>query len=436
MSAVTPLARTPVSVSSRTVLTERLTPLQIFLLSNIVWLALLIIAPVSPRWPPELLPLLLYASCVVCILAGLALPHLMRMQFTPVPTDRRHFELLFKICLYLGAIGLGLKIIDLIVYRNVEVSLDFIENRKASEIAQTSALSSAAAFLQPYGVSAFVLTCVATKLGIHQRLDPRAMAVGLGVLLLPVVFGSRSTIMIAGIEVGFLTLLLLRKLTQRMIALGLATTVGFMFVFAIIFATRLQLAGVDYRFAARYSAYTLVTPLNEDYLAVIEAADYATGSLLAAFASILQYILSGAFEFFYLVELKSENFSLGGRQFFIIPKIINVINGVPATTMAYTDYIETPRVGVFQTLYGPMYIDFGYYCMFFAFAFGVVVELVRMRVIAGDYSALPLHLFFIMTIALAPIESGLGMNAGIIAAFSYASLFAFAALMRLFVSRR
>jgi hypothetical protein len=54
------------------------------------------------------------------------------------------------------------------------------------------------------------------------------------------------------------------------------------------------------------------------------------------------------------VELKSENFSLGGRQFFIIPKIINVINGVPATTMAYADYLETPRVGVFQTLYGPM----------------------------------------------------------------------------------
>jgi hypothetical protein len=289
-TAIASMTLSKAPVFSSAVLVERLTPLQIFVLSNAVWLALLIIAPVSPRWPPDLLPLFLYASCVVCILAGLALPHLMRISFKPVATDRRHFNFLFKLCLVLGAVGLGLKIIDLIAYRNVEVSLDFIENRKASEVAQTSALSSIAAFLQPFGVSAFVLTCVGAKLGIHRRPDPRAMAIGLGVLLLPVVFGSRSTIMIAGIEVGFLTLLLLRRLTQKMVVLAMLVTVGFMFVFAVIFATRLQLAGVDYRFAARYSAYTLVAPLNEDYLAVIEAADYATGSMLAAFASILQYI--------------------------------------------------------------------------------------------------------------------------------------------------
>jgi hypothetical protein len=371
-------------------------------------------------------------TCVLALLAGLYTPHILGIRFKVEPLSPRQFKFIYQLCFIAGCIGLGLKLVDLIIYRNVEISTDFIENRQASALVKSSSLASAAAFLQPFSVAALVLTVVATKLGIHRRLDSKGVAVGIAVLFLPVIFGSRSTILIGAIEIGFLTLLTRRQITSNMILAATALFIGMLLIFALIFSSRLQLGGVDFKVAARYSAYTLVTPLNETYLSIIETADYATGSMLAAFASILQYVLSGVFEFFYLIELKDENFTWGARQFFFIPKAINVISGNITATSMYTEMLENPRVGVFQSLYGPMYIDFGYYAMVFAFGLGFFIETVRMRVIAGDYTALPLHLFLMMTLALAPMESGLGMNAGIIAAVTYAMVMVLGSFGRLF----
>jgi hypothetical protein len=402
---------------------ERITPVRALALSYIIWLVLYALTPISPRWPNDNGPLFLFAASTLTLVLGFAMPHILGIKFQPIKIGNFNFLKLYRFCLFLGALGLVLRLIDLLVFKNVELTIDIVENRNAASTSGASSFSAVAALFVPMGFAALVLSAVAVKLGIQRRVAPAAIVVGLGAMLLPVVFGSRSSLLLAAGQLGCLALLLMPQITRRMAVIG-ATTGGVMiFVLALLFMARLEQMGRDYKFTARYSAYTQVAPLQEDYLAVIDGAEPAVGLALTAYASILQYALHGLFEFFYLVELKIDNFSGGDHQFFFVSKMVKVVSGGNnAAVVAYAEMLENPRAGVFQSLFGPAYIDFGYFCIVFMFVFGFAAEIVRLRVRAGDYMLLPAHLYLLMTFLLAPIVSGVVMNAGSITLFSYLSL--------------
>jgi hypothetical protein len=228
--------------------------------------------------------------------------------------------------------------------------------------------------------------------------------------------------LISGLQLGFLALLIVTKITHRMKVVASTLVVAAIIVFAVVFALRLEKMGMDYKTSIRYSAYTQVAPLDPGYLAIIDAADPAVGLMLAAYASIPQYIVHGVFEFFYLVELKEDGFTWGSYTFYVLPKLYSVLTGNIDYTFEYVGVIDNPRGGVFQTIFGSSYIDFGPYVVIFVFFLGFVIELSRMRAMAGDHAAVPLYLYFLMTCALSPIESGLTASGGFITVLSHLSL--------------
>jgi hypothetical protein len=412
----------PLIRPSPVIFIERVTPATVLLWSFGAWLALLIVTPVTPRWPSTAWPVVLFLLSLSAMIGGTIAPTLLNLHFKRVTVGPRNFNTVYMISLFLGLIGLGLKTYDLFVLRNIELSLEFVENRAASAATKASILSSFAAFLLPFGSAALILTVIGTRLGYHRRLDPKAIVIAAVGTLLPVIFGSRSTILIAGLQLGFLALLVVKTITYRMKLIASLLVVGAVVLFAVLFALRLEKMGMDYKVSIRYSAFTQVTPLDSGYLAIIDGVDPALGLMLTAYASILQYMLHGVFEFFYLVDLKENDFTGGSYIFFIVPKIYSVLTGSLDYTFAYAGQVDNPRGGVFQSIFGSAYIDFGPFVIIFVFFLGFIMELSRMRAMAGDYAAAPLYMYFLMTCALAPIESGLTAAGGIITVMSYAAI--------------
>lgn len=372
---------------------------------------------------------MLFLSMLGLVL-GFAMPHLLGLRFSNLDIGPANTRTLFRVCLAIGAVGVVLRFVDLVVLRGVSLAVDITENRKAGGDAGASGLSTAAAVLAPFAFAALVLSCCAVRRGIEARISPLAALLAGAVMLLPIVFGSRSTILLAAGQLGCLAILLLPRITPRMVAVSAVVGVVMIVTFAVLFMLRFEQTGVDYKVAARYSAYTHVTPLHDDYLAIIDTADREVGVALAAYASIVQYYTHGLFEFFWLIELKSADFSWGDYQFFFVSKFWNVLTGQTKIVPSYFEFIENPRAGVFQGLYGPAFIDFGYFSFAFLLALGFVCEVARLRVRAGDDALMSFYVYLLFTMLLAPCLSGIIMSGGSVTLTSFFAVAVLGSMLR------
>ena len=148
----------------------------------------------------------------------------------------------------------------------------------------------------------------------------------------------------------------------------------------------------------------------------------STGPLLASAVSLLQYFIHGVFEFFYLVELKSDNFTYGDTIFFFVSKMTSYLTGGATALSTLEIDARNPRGGTFQSFFGPAYIDFGQFVVLFCLVFGVFVGLVRRAVVSGNVYAFPLYIFLLMNLLIIPCVSGLLMYAGSISLMVYIGL--------------
>ena len=159
-------------------------------------------------------------------------------------------------------------------------------------------------------------------------------------------------------------------------------------------------------------------------MSIIDGAG-AMGPLFAGYASMLQYYTSGLFEFFYLVDLKTDNFGNGTYTFFFLPKIIALLTGggYEARLADMGNEILNPRSGVFQSFFGPIYLDFGNFVPVFCVIFGAIAGFLRAAVRRGNAFAFPLYAFMLMQSLTAANLPSLSMNAAILSNLSLAILF-------------
>ena len=140
---------------------------------------------------------------------------------------------------------------------------------------------------------------------------------------------------------------------------------------------------------------------------------------------MLQYFISGLFEFIYLVDLKTDNFGGGSYTFFFIPKLFAFIAGgaYDARLADMGNDLLNPRSGVFQSFFGPLYLDFGLYMPLFCVIFGVIAGFLRCLVLRGNLFAFPLYAFMLMQLLTASSLPSLSMNAAILSNLSLAFVY-------------
>lgn len=394
---------------------DRLTPYNAAAGSFAAWTFVFALAPIDPRWSENISGYLLILLGVAGLLLGAKLPEASGLKPAHVAISETACRRALTICVALGFLGLAFKVYDTLFLRNVDFTQNTAVAREQLGRGETSVMSVIAAALLPFGNAALLLGWLARQQGIIKNISVSAWLVAAAPGVFSVLVGSRSSLLIFAFLILAAYLNLAPRINLwRVVVIALAG-VGAVSIFATIFVSRVEVSGMTMLMAARYSAYTQVVPLQPWAMAVIdEGGEF--GPLIAGYASILQYFTSGIFEFLYLVELKQGDFAGGSYTLFFIPKVLGLITGggFEARLADMSNEILNPRTGVFQTFFGPLYIDFGYFLPIACGVFGAIAGFLRLAVLRGNIFAFPLYVFMLMQLMLAASLPSLSMNAAIL----------------------
>ena len=402
---------------------DRLTPGRALSASILIWIVAFTFAPIEPRWSDIIEGYALFVLCIISLFLGMAMPFAMQIKINRVFFSEKICKNAIVICSLLGTLGLIFRLYDLFVLRGLSAELDFISARSLAARTEASFISVLAAATLPFGIAALLVTFYSKAVGFISRINYLYLISALLPVPIPFIFGSRSGLLIFLLMILVAAVNLMKQIRLRDIASVIFAGALVLFLFSIVFLNRLEASGISFLYAARFSAYTQVLPLTPAASSVIENAGELSASL-AGFASLLQYLLHGAFEFLYLVELKQENFAFGANSFFFVPKIIDVLFGTGNVNANQLNIIAlNPRIGVFQTLMGGLYLDFGYFSPIVCLALGFYTSIIRLHIQSGNVFAFQLYCLFVSQMLLALYVDGFAAYASVLSNLGYYFMF-------------
>lgn len=145
---------------------------------------------------------------------------------------------------------------------------------------------------------------------------------------------------------------------------------------------------------------------------------------------IMQYYLHGLFEFGLLWDYSNfaTGHAYGAAQFFPYVKALEIlgITTIPATSLLF------PRIGVFTSFFGPLWVDFGWFGPFFMVAFGMLAKRLGKAVAANSVAAVPLYSYLVTVILLMPVGNLISSAQGV---YILNAFLIFAVVTRLVVGR-
>ncbi len=311
-----------------------LTPASVLLSMCLAWLAIFWLAPVEMYAPATSAPYLLLGSCSGGAVRGLVLfePRSLPTPMADRDDEYQRLRLLYRVAFVLGILGIVLRVIDWVFLRGLTIDTGFMENREKIETAGSNAFSMASTLLIPFTVVPYMLYAVARRNGM--RVGRTWMSIGLALLwpLLTIVIGSRSSMFMS---IGMLAVARLSifprtsKLAVAAIVLGFLALI---YLGGLLFIARLTEIGLKVENVIRFSAFTHLVPVtNEYYSSMSTLPRLAEGQLHLSRRHSAQYVLHGVPEFTYLVEHYTKSDQWGLYGFCLLPKIIGRRYGASAT---------------------------------------------------------------------------------------------------------
>lgn len=390
--------------------TNRISGAKVLIFAWTVWGICYFVSPTNPQFFGTPATLALFVGANVTLLAGLTAPIFPR----PDPTARRRplsaglVTWLEKVVLALvgmGLLALVTRTIDYFVFRGLSLGDTFGEAREALSAAGPNAVSGVSALLAPAGMAAGILALPLLAQGRKSRTVYAGVALFLLTPISSFASGSRSALLMTMTALGITLLLVLPKLTRRLLALALLAAGGAFALSMHFFISRLEETLYPLEFFALNSGYTELVPPTPEAIDLIRTLNPPLDQLYFYVLSILQYATHGVFEFFLLLDIKagapvSDPLQWGRFQFIIVDQILKVVS--PPNEVVDLGELN-PRTGLFSTFWGPAYFDFGTWLPLYGFAFGFVGNFFQSRVRRGDVYALPLYGLLLYQIALVPM---------------------------------
>lgn len=358
---------------------------------------------VFESWQPyailALYSLIFYAS--MYLFCGLRRGRVVRCEIN-VPVYRRLVNFIFMI----GFIGLTIRIVDRVFMRaGGQISLDFMANRQVFAAEGGGILALLGGVLSSFllFLPAFI---AASRMAGEKRLRHWLMLLFCCVYALfdMLLQGSRSGVVIF-VSVVMLSLLVTRYVRVRpfsaLCIFGLAVvTVWAAGMLFWIRTTQMGLDPIASMSISGYAKFAAASPGLIDYLG--KEGVEGMGGLVYAFTHLSQYMTHGVYEFFYITESVEEPATYGMLSFYIPVKIWFVSIGGGGLEVLLQD--AQLRPGVYTTLFGPLYYDFGLYGGLVACAFfGAVVGRVSRNLMNGNFAFLPMYLLFVTFVAYFPV---------------------------------
>ena len=392
---------------------RKMTPIACVLVMMAIWAALYVVAPLEPYGAPTLYPYLLLGASFAALLLGFCMFEPRRL---PAPAlDREEFRAslvqLYKVSYALGFLGIAFRAIDWIAFRGLSISLDIADNLEKVKEGGSNPFSTIAIFLIPLTIAPYIFHAVARRNGMRVGRPWLAIAPAIVWPMLAVMAGSRSTIFM---QVGMIVIarvLILPSFNRRAALAVFVLFIVLVHAAGFIFIQRIEGFGVSIDRVARFSVFTHLIPSTPDYYHTMAGLDDPWRQVFFIDVMMMQYFMHGVPEFTYLVDHFTKENAWGSYTFTAVVRIYSIIAGTAYDPDAIVNM--TPRQGVYTTIFGPFYVDFGPLIPFVGFLIGCLVSWVRNRVLRGDVAALPFYVALIMQVVAAVIVNAIVSAYGI-----------------------
>lgn len=416
-------------------------PIRTALFGILIWIALWLVMPVVQVGSLELSALIYIAVCYLCMFAGAAL--VKRTEQSELPDlatlwDRPLNRQLFWGTAVLGVIGLGLRLYDRLVLRGVEYGASAIELREALSTSSTSVAGIIAAVLLPMCLIPMILL-----LASYERSKAWLLAIASVVFILPMAesfFQLSRSFMLLTIGIGFATVSLTRfggrLLNRRLIVVSLLGALGVAIVSTLIFSARIEAGYSQLSDSVFESAYAeFLKPNDFAWAAIASGSPLESFSMLALLPNGLYY-LTGAYEFSALWDRPdTQQFAYGQLLFYPFVRVayrlmgIDFLNQFDVETYVYRD-------GVYQTFFGPLWSDFGWFGPFTMIAFGALVQVLSQRVRRGSLAVMPLYIYLVIVVYFMPVVNFLTNGFGMLSITAFGLFAVYAARVERLAAER
>lgn len=390
-----------------------ITPLRAIGAGCALWLAFYLLAPIKLYAANSDYPYLLLGLCFGGLILGLMLFEPRHRAASTVDRDEMQQTLrqLYEITFILAALGVAMRLTDWVFLRGLTIDTEFMQNREKIESAGSNALSMLSSVLVPFCLVPYMMHAVAKRNGM--KVGSSWKSIGLATLwpLLTIVIGSRSSMFMSLGMLILSRLIIFRRTSKTVLAFCAALAIGLVYVGGLLFIARLEDIGLRVENVIKLSAFTHLAPVTQEYFNIRASLSTWGRDTLFIITTFIQYYTHGVPEFTYLVEHYDKGIQLGSYTFTVFARLGYTLWGIPFDGNAAL--MLSPRPGIYTTLFGPLYIDFGPFVPLFCIAFGGLISWTRRKVLLGEVAALPLYICFLMQVGSAVVINAIQSAYGI-----------------------
>lgn len=370
-------------------------------LAAVLWTVMYIIAPVevnTENLELSLKPIAVLVSCSLGYFGGIYVARFVKIKDSENCSSS---SFLLKYCdtilLMLGVVGVLTQLMDKFILRGISLNNPSLVNREILIINGPTFLSVAAAVLFPFSL---MMPWVLMMVSKNKWVKLACIIIYILALVPFVALGSRSGIFIFGVNL-FAYFFLFNKNAKKVIIAGLVLLPFLSFLSTKHFVSRTrQEKPAPIHHIVNHAGINFTVKADEKTRESIEDEENETLQIIKlSRLTITQYYVHGVFEFSYLVNSPDIEYQFGKLTFNPFYKFFRKLQGKPNI-----DFMEVyPRPGVYTSVLGAIYLDFGYFSFLFVFLFGFLQYLVYRNTKNGKIEYLPLHIYFCVITIFAPV---------------------------------
>lgn len=308
---------------------------------------------------------------------------------------------LFWATLWLGLAGNLLRLADKYILRGA-AGLTGLDAREMLLETSSTELSLIGGVLYPFGYLPIFILLGARMLPRHSWKLALAGFVFLIPALDALVLFSRSFMLVSLAMVYFGTSLILfrGRALPRQVVLPTVAGLGAVLTMSVLaFAWRLDQMSIDVSDSIFMSSYAYTVAPNAAMERIINGGG-ALGGLVAGLLPIGQYYVHSILEFQILWSANEHQVFSGGALHFAPYLKLLAILGVASEPDLFELF---PRVGIFTSFWGPLWVDFGWFSPIAMFLFGFMARMIARGARSRDVGAYPLYTYFCVVLFFMPV---------------------------------
>lgn len=334
------------------------------------WIFVFILAPISVYIPISIASVSLLFLCIASYVLGFLVLGAFSGRQSTVVQNINFGKLSVLFVLGLSMLGEVCWLVDRLIFRGVSLENSFDVNRVSMENSASSLFSITSAFFLGY--------CLLIPYVIKNseyRSSIFFTTAGWVIFWLPsfnsFIFASRSTFLFSVLFLFLLHGLNSFKIKHLLFALG-------SIAFSMIYFASQRLSSIDrdLTFSVMSAGYSFTLKPHVGVLEKISYFPEILQDVILGFIHMAQYYCHGIFEYFYLYDNYGDRpFTYGGTLFLIPYKFMSFLGIFPDAIIASKNAIV--REGVFTSMVGAAFSDFGVFCFLFFLVFGLLSRWVK-----------------------------------------------------------